>query len=314
MRIVVVGPGALGCLFAGLLSKKAEVWLLDKDPVRAEQIIARQGVTCQGVSKHWHASIPATARPEDIGPADLIIICTKAYDTKEAIQHAEPLLGKNTHVLTLQNGWGNGETIAEVVGEDRVLAGMTNHGATLNGVAQIEHNGSGETVIGHLGGKIPASVRQIREVFNQAKVETKVSRNIKGVLWSKLIVNAGINALSAILRVRNGALGEQDEAASILSAVVGEAVKVARRKRIKLIYDDPLAKVEAVCQKTSGNVSSMLQDVLAGRRTEIDYINGVIVKQGRLSGVPTPVNQTLCHLVKGIERSYAQQVSLQIQE
>jgi 2-dehydropantoate 2-reductase len=206
------------------------------------------------------------------------------------------------------------ETIAEVVGEERVLAGMTNHASTLKGIAQIEHNGRGETVIGHLGGKIPAAVRQIREVFNKAQVETKVSRNIKGVLWSKLIVNAGINALSAILRVRNGALRENAEAASILRAAVGEAVKVARRKRIKLIYDDPLAKVEAVCQKTSENVSSMLQDVLAGRRTEIDYINGVIVKQGRLSGVPTPVNQTLCDLVKGIERSYAQQIYLPIQE
>jgi len=314
MRIVVVGPGALGCLFAGLLSKKAEVWLLDKDPVRAEKIIAHQGVTCQGVSKNWQASIPATARAEDIGPADLIILCTKAYDTKEAIQHAQPLLGKNTHVLTLQNGWGNVETIAEIVGEDMVLAGMTNQAVTLTGTAQIEHTGAGETIIGHLSGKIPASVRQIREVFNKAKIPTKVSRNIKGVLWSKLIVNAGINALSAILRLRNGQLNEQEEAASILSAAIGEAIKVARRKRIKLIYDDPLAKVEAVCQKTSGNVSSMLQDVLAGRRTEIDYINGVIVKQGRLSGVPTPVNQTLCGLVKGIERSYSQQVKAQIQE
>ncbi len=314
MRIVVVGPGALGCLLGGLLSKKAEVWLLDRDPVRAEQIIAHQGVTCRGVSKNWHASIPATARAEDIGPADLILICTKAYDTKEAIQRAEPLVAKNTYVLTLQNGWGNVETIAEVVGEEKVLAGMTNQAVTLTGAGQIEHTGTGETIIGHLSGKTPAAVRQIREVFNKAKIPTKISRNIKGVLWSKLIVNAGINALTAILRLHNGTLCEHEEVSSILGAAVGEAVKVARRKRIKLIYVDPLAKVEAVCQKTAGNVSSMLQDVLAQRRTEIDYINGVIVKQGRLSGVPTPVNQTLCHLVKGIEHSYSQQVKAPIRE
>src|SRR6185503_17334102 len=109
MRIVVVGPSALGCLLAGLLSKKAEVWLLDRDPVRAERIIKNNGISCQGVSGKWQAAIPVTAKPQDIGETDLVIICTKAYHTKEAILHAKSLVKKTTAVLTLQNGLGNAE-------------------------------------------------------------------------------------------------------------------------------------------------------------------------------------------------------------
>ena len=308
MRIVVVGPGALGCLLAGLLSKKAEVWLLDRDPARAERILKNSGISSQGASGKWQAAIPATAKPADIGETDLVIICTKAYHTKEAILHAKPLITKTTAVLTLQNGLGNAEIISEVVGEDNVMVGSTQLGVTLVGEGRIEHTGDGETIIGHLAGKNPVALRHVREVFNKSKIETTISRNIKGVVWSKLVMNAGINALSAITRLKNGQLLQYDETAEVLRAAVTEAVRVARKKRIKLIYDDPLAKVEAVCEATAGNLSSMLQDILAKRRTEVDFINGVIVRQGKSSGVSTPVNFTLYNLVKTIESSYDQAV------
>jgi 2-dehydropantoate 2-reductase len=308
MRIVVVGPGALGCLLAGFLSRKAEVWLLDHDPARAERIIKNQGISCQGISGKWQAKIPATAKPEDIGEADLVIICTKAYDTKDAIILAQPLVKEKTLVLTMQNGIGNVEVISEIIGEERVLAGITHHAVTLLGEASIEHTGSGETIIGHLEGRMPAAIRNIRELFNKAKIETAISRNIKGALWSKLVINAGINALSGITRLKNGQLTNAEELSELLRASVVEAVKVAKKKHIKLIYDDPLSKIDAVCQMTANNVSSMLQDILAKKRTEIDYINGVIVKQGKMCGVPTPVNYVLYQLVKAVERSYEKTV------
>ena len=311
MRIVVVGPGALGCLLAGLLSKKAEVWLLDRDPARAERIVKNNGIACQGVSGKWHAEIPVTAKSADIGETDLVIICTKAYHTKEAILHAKPLVKKATVVLTLQNGLGNAEIISEVVGDENVLAGSTQQGVTLIGEGKIEHTGEGETVLGHLNGKNPVALRHVREVFNKAKIKTTISQNMKGVVWSKLVMNAGINALSAITRLKNGQLLEHDETAELLRAAVTEAVHVAKKKRIKLIYDDPLAKVEAVCEATAGNLSSMLQDVLAKRRTEVDFINGVVVRQGKSSGVPTPINFTLYNLVKTMESSYNQAVHKQ---
>jgi len=147
-------------------------------------------------------------------------------------------------------------------------------------------------------------MRAIRELFNKASLETRVSRDIKGLLWSKLIINAGINALTAITRLNNGRLVELEGTRKILREAVGEATRIAKRKRIKLIYDDPLAKVEAVAEATSANVSSMLQDVLKKKRTEIDFINGVIVRQAQELGIATPVNSLLVDLVKTIEASY----------
>jgi len=304
MKIVIVGPGAMGCLLAHYLSKsKEELCILDKDGERAQKI-NQAGISVEGVSGRNQVKVKATTDANEIGAADLILICVKSYDTKEAVIKAKPLVGENTSVLTLQNGIGNIEIISEILGADKVIGGITNEGATLLDTAKIRHAGHGETVIGRIDGTIPVQMRYIREVFNRVGLETRISRDIKGLLWSKLIINVGINALTAITRINNGRLVEFEGTRKILREAVTEAVKVAKRKRIKLIYDDPLAKVEAVCEATAGNVSSMLQDVLRKKRTEIDFINGVIVRQGQELGIATPINSILVDLVKTIESSY----------
>jgi 2-dehydropantoate 2-reductase len=216
----------------------------------------------------------------------------------------KPLIDENTKVLTLQNGIGNIEIIAEAVGSEKVIGGVTNLGVTLIDEGKVRYAGRGETVIGRIDGKIPVEMRSLREIFNKAGLETRISRDIKGLLWSKLIINVGINALTAITRLNNGKLIEFEGTRRILREAVTEATKIAKRKRIKLIYDDPLAKVEAVCEATATNVSSMLQDVLRKKRTEIDFINGVIVRQGQELGIPTPANSILTDLVKTIEAGY----------
>ncbi|MFZ5800647.1 MAG: ketopantoate reductase family protein [Candidatus Omnitrophota bacterium] len=304
MKITIVGAGAMGCLFAALLSKsKEEVWLLDKDAGRASHI-QEQGIKLEGISGEWTAKVNATHLPEKIGSTNLVIICVKSYNTKEAALKVEPLITPQTMVLTLQNGVGNLEIIGEVVGQEKVVGGVTNHGATLLGVGSIRHAGSGDTVIGRLDGKIPVQLRQIREVFNKTGIDTRISRDIRGSIWSKLIINVGINALTALTRLNNGKLVEFEGTRRILREAVTEAVKVAKKKRIKLIYDDPLAKVEAVCEATAANISSMLQDVLRQRHTEVDFINAVIVREGQSLGIPTPVNSVLLGLIKTIEQSY----------
>lgn len=304
MKIVIIGPGAMGCLFAAFLSKaKDEVWLLDKNKERAEKI-SGQGINLEGVSGDWQVRPRVTAKVQEIGQADLIILAVKSYHTQEAILGAKPLLGEKAQVLTLQNGIGNLEIISECVGSDRVIGGTTNEGATLLAVGSIRHAGRGETVIGRPDGKIPVELRNIRDLFNGVGLETRISRDIKGLLWSKLIINVGINALTAITRLNNGRLIEFEGTRKILRLAVTEAIRIAKRKRIKLIYDDPLAKVEAVCEATAGNISSMLQDVLRKRRTEIDFINGVIVRLGQELGIEVTVNALLTDLVKTIETSY----------
>lgn len=315
MKIAVVGPGATGCLLAALLARlfaseknsRDTVWLLDKHKDRAEKI-SQQGILLQGLQGEYRVKIQASASTQEIGITDLVVITVKSYHTQQAILHAKPLVGKDTAVLTLQNGIGNIETIQEAVGQDKVIGGVTNLGATLVDVGQVIYAGKGETAIGRMDGKIPAILRSIREIFNRAGLETRISRDIKGALWSKLIINAGINALTAITGLKNGRLIETEETRRILRLAVTEAIRVAKRKKIKLLYDDPLAKVEAVCVATSENISSMLQDVMKNKVTEIDYINGVIVRQGQELGIPVAVNAVLTDLVKTIERNYHQKV------
>lgn len=303
MNIAIVGPGAMGCLFAAFLSKKEDVIILDKNEQRSK-FINQNGIKIEGVSGNWQAKVRVTTDPGEIANAELIIICVKSYDTKDAVKAVKNVISQNVLVLTLQNGVGNIEIISEIAGSDKVIGGVTNQGATLLGDGHIRHAGKGETVIGRIDGKIPVQLRDIREAFNKVGLETRISRDIKGLLWSKLIINVGINALTAITRLKNGKLIDFDGTKQILRSAVTEAVKIAKRKKIKLIYDDPLAKVEAVCEATSGNISSMLQDVLRKKKTEIDFINNVIVREGESLGIPIPINSTLVHLIKTIESSY----------
>ena len=304
MKIVIVGPGALGLLLAGLLSRsKQNVWLLDKDKERAAHI-SQKGIKVEGLSGNWETAIKITHEIKEIDKADLVVLTVKSYDTKSAISKCKQIIGENTYILTLQNGIGNIELISEEVGPEKVLGGVTNMGATLIERGHVRHAGKGETIIGRADGKLPVEMRRIREIFTKSGLELRFSRDIKSLLWSKLIINVGINALTAITRLPNGKLIEYEGTRKILREAVTEAIRIAKRKRIKLIYDDPLAKVEAVCEATSGNISSMLQDVLRKKRTEIDFINGVILRQSQELRIPVPVNALLVDLVKTIESSY----------
>lgn len=313
MKIVIVGPGAMGSLLAALLSKttrqavKDEIWLLDYKKERAKEIL-KSGINVDGLLGTWQGNVKVTAEINEIGPADLFIICVKSYNTRQAISEIKPLLKGDSVVLTLQNGLGNIEIISETVGAERVVAGVTNLGATLVKPGVIRYAGKGETAIGRIDGKMTFQMRSIRDTFNKAGIDTKISRDIKSLIWSKLIINSGINPLTAILRLNNGRLTEFEGARRIMREAVTEAVRVAKRKRIKLTFDDPLAKVEAVAEATGENVSSMLQDILRKKRTEIDFINGVIVRQGQELGIPVMTNQLLVDLIRSIEASYSNTV------
>jgi len=305
MKVVIVGPGAMGSLFAAHLAKNnnVNVVLFDKSGERAD-ILNHRGISVEGVSGKWQVKVPVEVDLKAFEGSELIIICVKSYDTKSAINRIKDAIPEDCPVLTLQNGVGNIENISEILGQERVLGGVTNQGATLLEPGRIRHAGRGETIIGRIDGKIPVEMRRIREVFNNSGLNTRISRDIRSLIWSKLIINVGINALTAILRLPNGRLLDFEGSKNILRAAVTEALKVAKRKRIKLVYDDPLAKVESVCEATAGNISSMLQDVLRKRRTEVDYINGVIVRQAQSLGTPCVVNKILLDLVKIIEFSY----------
>ena len=305
MKIAVIGPGALGSLVAGFLKIKAkeDVWLVDKSAQRAKKI-KEDGVKIEGISGNFQAKVSVTADPKEVGVCELVIVCVKSYSTEDACKEIKELVSAETYVMTLQNGIGNVQILNDYFGADRVIAGITNHGSTLLGVGNVRHAGKGDTIIGKSDGKVSSALKNISALLTKASFETKISKDMDSVIWSKLIINVGINALTAITGLKNGALIEYDGTRELLRGAVQEAVKIVKRKRIKLAYDDPIQKVESVCKATQDNISSMLQDVLNKKRTEIEFINGAIVRQGKSSGIPTPVNEVLTNLVKTIAASY----------
>ena len=305
MKIALVGPGAMGCLFAVYLAEAGhEVRVLDHRPERAK-LLSSQGLFVEGIRGEHHQRVPVSVLAEDVTDAELILVCVKSYHTREAITAVAPALNPQARVLTLQNGVGNIETLAEAVGLERVFGGVTSQGATVLAPGRVRHAGLGQTVI---GAAVSAGQEEMlgraAAALHQAGIETRIDNRVESLIWSKLMVNVGINALTALTRLRNGQLLDYAGIVSLMEKAVLEALAVAEALRIPLIHDDPVAQVKAVARATAGNVSSMLQDVLARRRTEIDSINGAIVEHGQRLELATPVNETLTMLVRTVESSY----------
>jgi len=307
MRFLVVGPGAMGCLFAARLKQAGhDVTLLDYIQERASQI-SDQGIVVEGVTGKYTVKVPAVAGdiPE---PPDLVLICVKSYNTREAGRIIEPWLKKETGIVTLQNGVGNLEILEEIFGRERVLGGVTAEGATLLGPGKIRHAGQGETIIGP-GGDPESAAERMVSAFNRAGFQARSVERVDDLLWGKLIINVGINALTAITRLKNGRLPQFEETRRLMEDAVKEAVAVADAKKIQLPYPDPIGRVVEVCRATAGNIASMLQDVLKEKITEIDFINGAVVREGKAMGIPTPVNLTLTSLVQVIQKTYDERIA-----
>lgn len=302
MKAAVVGPGAMGTLFGVFLASAGhEVRLLDNDPARAAKL-SRGGLALDGISAGRSARVPVTADPSSIGQCELVLVCVKAYDTQVAAQSLPALLSDDTVVLTLQNGLGNAELLAEAVGAGRVLAGSTAQGANVAEPGRVIHAGTGDTHMGELSGPATDRVRALCEVFTAAGLPASPSDDVAGLLWGKLVVNVGINPFTGLLQVRNGELLEHAETRELMRMAVDEAVAVARAAGVRLPFPDPLARVQEVAKLTGKNKSSMYQDVAAGRRTEIDFICGAVVREGERLGIPTPVNRALTLLVRSLKR------------
>ncbi|MFH0810554.1 MAG: 2-dehydropantoate 2-reductase [Pseudomonadota bacterium] len=314
MNIGVVGPGAMGCLFGGLLARGAhKVVLLDYKSGRAARI-RKTGVAIEGPTGTLSVAVEATASVKGGEGLDLIIFCVKAYDTKAAAGRIKPVVGPDTLVLTLQNGLGNVEALEEVFGPGRVLAAVTGQGATLLGSGRVRHAGFGKTYIGWPKPELaddPARREQaaaVAEVLRVAGMETEVVPRIRNYVWHKLILNAAINPLGALLRLKNGDLLNSEKAMELIPDLVREAVAVARFTGVLLPAEDYMAEVRALLEQTKDNSCSMLQDVARGRRTEVAYINGALGQTAQSFGMDISVNQLLAALVEATELSYTQQI------
>jgi 2-dehydropantoate 2-reductase len=303
MKIVIVGGGAMGSLFGVLLTYSGEeVWVVD---INKEHIttVRSVGLTVEEEGNLRVLSMNATTDIASPGKADLILFFVKTYHTEKAVSDSLVLEKDDTIFLSLQNGLGNEEVVCRKVDPKKVMLGVTGHGATMVGPGHIRHAGKGKTFVGELDHRITDRARRIAQVFSEADIETEASLNIHDLVWDKLLINAGINALTALTGLKNGQLLDHPETLRLMEALVSEAAEVARKKGIR-IDGDPVEKAKSVAQATRENRSSMGQDFDYRRRTEIDVINGAILREAGRLGISVPFNQAVTDLIKVIERRF----------
>jgi 2-dehydropantoate 2-reductase len=299
MKIAIVGAGAMGSVYAGILGDAGnEVWAVD---VWAEHVEAmrRRGLVVEGASGSRTVRIEATSDPAEVGVCDLVVISTKAMDVEAAAAAAKPLLGPDTVVLPIQNGLGSADRIARVLGEQRVAIGVAGgFGASMVGPGHVHHNGWELVRLGERHGPATARIRNVAKTWVDAGFRVQVYDDVDQLVWEKLVCNVCFSATCAILERPIGGVLDDAAAWHVASSCAQEAYEVARARGVRLAFDDPVAYVRAFGEKIRDARPSMLLDVLAGRPCEIDVINGAIPPAARELGLAAPVNETVTALVK----------------
>jgi 2-dehydropantoate 2-reductase len=303
LKIAVLGAGALGCAIGGTLAADGhDVVLINRNRAHVAAIQAH-GLLMRSASGERRVQVHAAAEARGLAAMDLVIMLVKSFDTRTAMAAGTHLVGPDTVLLSLQNGLGHEEILAELVGRERILAGKTYVGGVLlaPGVVLAGVDGK-ETLIGELDGTLSERARRIAEAFNHAGLMTTLSPNIVGAMWDKLLVNVATGALSGITRLAYGPLYRIPQIEATAIAAVEEAIAVARAQGIQLAPGDARsAWLKARAGLPDDFKTSMLQSLEKGSATEIDFINGAVMRHGARLRIPTPVNTTLVACIKGIE-------------
>ncbi|OCC14211.1 2-dehydropantoate 2-reductase [Dissulfuribacter thermophilus] len=306
-KFVVIGPGAMGLLISAYLCRDGNsVAILDHKPKRA-LALNEVGVEVEEANGHvWRARPFVTTDPQELDVPDFVILCTKAYSLTKVLEDIKQFINETTVIVSIQNGIGHWEKILSSIEENPLLLCSTAQGATLLGEAKVFHAGTGLSLIG------PARKGDLREleasdelktIFEAAGLEAQSVPDIYPIVWRKLLINCAINPLTALTRRKNGELLSDKGLVKIQMEIVKEVLDVARAQGIELglSQEEALTLVHDVCKKTAKNTSSMLQDLIFGRPTEIDFINGAVVTLGEKLNVNTPVNFLLTSLVRGLK-------------
>jgi 2-dehydropantoate 2-reductase len=306
MKIAVLGGGgAMGGLFGGYLSRAGEEVTLVDVSRPAVEAINRDGLVVEEKDgSTLNIRVKATTAAAEVGPVDLIVNFVKCYHTEAAIRSAEPMLGADTAILSLQNGWGNADRIAAVAGKSRVMVGLTYHAGTLVGPGRVRHPGIGATYVGEIDGKSSARLEAAVSAFRGAGIETIPSPHIVEEVWKKLALNVCTLPTAALLRFAAHELNQHEGTRTLMRGLLAEVVAVASEQGIVLDEAERWQAITGLLEKAIGARASMLQDVGADRQTEIDVINGAIVAAGEKYSVPTPLNSTMVWMVKSLQAKY----------
>lgn len=306
MKIAIIGSGAMGSLYGGILAEAGnEVHLIDIFEEHINKINEFGLCIVKDGKERYIKNISATKDPNEVGKVDLAIVFVKSTITDIAVKQNSTVLDENTTVLTLQNGLGNIEKINQEIDREQIIAGTSTNGASMIEPGKINHAGNGGTVIGEIDGAITERIKTLEKLLNISELgPAETSDNIMGIIWNKLIINAGINPLTAMTGLKNGEVLENEESLHLLEKLVKEAIEVAKAQNIKLGFNDT-EKVKEVCRATAGNTSSMLSDIKNKRKTEIMNINGAIARIGKKYNIETPVNEVFTNLVLLREKTYS---------
>ena len=305
MTVGIIGAGAMGSLFGGRLAQAGvEVVLFDINEPHVAAI-QKQGLKIEELATgRTELCRPrATSEAAELRAADYLLVFVKSAATQAVAERFAALAAPGAVAVTVQNGLGNEGILKSHFGAARTAAGVTAQGATFVGPGHIRHAGRGPTHL-CMSDRRNERLLPLVEAFNRAGLDTQIEDNIDDLIWSKLIINVGINALTALVGVHNGQLLDSEDTLALMADLVDEAVAVARALGIALTYDNPLERVREVADKTGKNRSSMLQDFDNRRGTEIDFINGAVVREAEALGIPAPVNRAVTHLVKAVEARF----------
>ena len=294
MKIAIVGTGAMGSVYAGLFASAGhEVWAIDRWREHVEAI-REKGLRVEGASGDRTVQMHATTEPGEDGPCDLVVLATKAMHVSEAAQALKPLLGPQTPVLSIQNGLGGPDAAAAVLGRERVMVGVVGgFGASMKGPGHAHHNGMELVRLGEFGGPITERLKKVEQVWSGAGFRVKVFDDIDKLVWEKLLCNCAYSGPCGIAERTVGEVMADPDLARISAACATEAFGVARERKINLGFSDPVAYVRDFGSKIPHARPSVLLDLMAKRKSEIDVING---------SIPRPVNQALTQLVRAKER------------
>lgn len=292
-EVLIAGTGALACVFAWRLSAVASVVMLGSWREAVEAIEAG-GVRVEVAGEQIVSRVRARLDPTAVGHPRWAFVLVKSYQTARVAAQLGQCLADDGLVLTLQNGLGNREAL-EVLGKGRVAQGVTTIGATVLGPGHVRLSADGQVLLARQSG-----VEPMADLLDRAGFTLVWSEEIETLVWGKLVANASINALTALLQVSNGELLRRPGAAALLDAAAREVAEVARARGTRLPFEDAGSYAAEVARNSAGNFSSMLQDVRRGSETEIDAINGAVAREAAKLGVPAPVNRTLWQLVRAM--------------
>lgn len=305
MKIAIIGSGAMGCLYGAYLSLHNDIIMIDSNKEVVDEINTN-GIIIEEMNedkKHYTSRIEAYYSGQYHKKVDLVIMFVKSIYLNDALEQNKNLFCENTLVLSLQNGAGNDKKISKYVKEENIIIGTTKHNAVSFGMGCSKHSGPGITIIGCKDHSAD-TLSIIEETLKKGSFEIMISSDIQRIIWEKLFVNLSINTFTAITQTKIGYMIENKDAWRFAKRLIYEAVEVAEEDGTYFDRREVLENVKKVCQSISNGYSSMYQDVKRKMRTEIDSINGVIIEQAKLYGVPVPYNSLIVDLIHAIEGAY----------